>query len=460
MPTKSQIRNNLKKIIYDAVIVSSVKYVTWIKDGDYFVNGAMEKMSAVLDTDSNIKAVCADWSVDDGYGEKFFLPLSRHGKDFERFGDDPRPRLGKEYVTQNMGKCFLVDKDFLLSVLKDCKLENLWEQYLWNSIYNQGYYIEYIHETLFVSRNSELPIEQKQSIAFLLKYYQKNNYANDLLYFMELIEQRLGTEYLKKNIVNVEPLPSLKTEPSVPIQESNRSAFVSSHGRTLVINLCFPGLGDSLFLSHLPQIAKESGQYDKVYIHEAKQLRSKEILELVWLMNPYVDGITEENEQFPDSKSVKNLPSQTGEGNLLDDLMLLYGLDDGKRYHEPIIYYKPRYIKEFKNKIVYDPNYVSFAADNVSSKDVYEYFAKRSLSVDIMLALGKKYVMINSIKEIYKTKSLRNFCDILYSAKEVFCFATGTATLCAALEKKANVFYDKTFNKVFLHSRINNYIEL
>jgi len=56
--------------------------------------------------------------------------------------------------------------------------------------------------------------------------------------------------------------------------------------------------------------------------------------------------------------------------------------------------------------------------------------------------------------------SLEDFCSIIASCKEIYCFATGTATLAAALGKKAHVFYSKGFNPQYLHSKNNIYIEL
>ncbi|MCK4823535.1 hypothetical protein KA005_47730, partial [bacterium] len=41
--------------------------------------------------------------------------------------------------------------------------------------------------------------------------------------------------------------------------------FIPSR-KTLVIQIPFGGLGDHLFRSHVPRIAKKTGQYDRVYI--------------------------------------------------------------------------------------------------------------------------------------------------------------------------------------------------
>jgi hypothetical protein len=63
-------------------------------------------------------------------------------------------------------------------------------------------------------------------------------------------------------------------------------------------------------------------------------------------------------------------------------------------------------------------------------------------------------------KEFIDDRSFEEFCDIIFSCKEIYCFATGTAVLAEALGKKANVFYIETMDPVFLFSKKHNYIKL
>lgn len=224
----------------------------------------------------------------------------------------------------------------------------------------------------------------------------------------------------------------------------------------LIIKIKHGGLGDHLFYSHIPKIAKESGKYSEVLISNKSDLRNKDYKRLVWELNPYIDGFTDE-----DGISIDNVEiTESDEFNLLDKIMLGFGLDDGKRYHEPEIYYKPKNIPELNDKIIYDPNYISNAG-LVNGLRVRKYFRKNNIKVDYQLSIRPPHsIPAFCFDEFIKGNTLWDFLDIVYSAKKVYCLVTGTATLLPALGKTANVFYTKDINIVFRHSKINNYIEL
>src|SRR5271170_4999924 len=99
----------------------------------------------------------------------------------------------------------------------------------------------------------------------------------------------------------------------------------------LNIKINYGGLGDHLFLSPIPRIAKEQGKYEKVLVSNKSIFRHSDYKKLVWEMNPYVDGFTDE-----DGTDVEDVKMEGEENlNLLDKLMFGFGLDDGKRFHEP-----------------------------------------------------------------------------------------------------------------------------
>jgi len=224
----------------------------------------------------------------------------------------------------------------------------------------------------------------------------------------------------------------------------------------LIIKIKHGGLGDHLFYSHIPRIAKESGKYAEVFISNKSDLRNKGYKKLVWELNPYVDGFTDE-----DGKSIDEIEIKENDNyNLLDKIMLGFGLDDTKRFHEPEIYYKPKKILELSNKIIYDPNYISNAG-LVSGLKVQNYFRKNNIQIDYQLITRPPHsIPIFKYRELLKCDSFWDFLDVVYSAKKVYCLVTGTATILPALKKTANVFYTKDIRILFRHSKINNYIEL
>src|SRR5438093_9007669 len=124
--------------------------------------------------------------------------------------------------------------------------------------------------------------------------------------------------------------------------------------RDFVIQIKYGGLGDHLFYTHLPRIAKQHGGYARVFISNFSEYRNPNYRRLVWESNPYVDGFSDENFLLPEFKRIP--PDR----NLLDQMMLLSGLDDGQRFHEPELYFKPPVVESLRNAIVFDPNFVSY----------------------------------------------------------------------------------------------------
>ena len=226
--------------------------------------------------------------------------------------------------------------------------------------------------------------------------------------------------------------------------------------KDLIIKIEYGGLGDHLFFSHIPRIAKETHVYDKVYVSLSSEYRNPYYKKFIWECNPYIDG-------FSNALETKRVEVDIDYSvmNLLDSIMLSYGIDDGKRYHEPEVYYKPKFKEEY-NKVIYDPNWVSNAGDCFTLSDIDNYFNNNNIKLDaVMKDLGKKSLfdyISNTKIDIIETKTIEDFCDLIYSAKRFYCFASGGATLSSALGVSSNVIYGNNLKRIFCHSRINNYI--
>lgn len=446
-----------KEYLYRASVASKGQYISWIDSDDEFCEGALKKMCDVFSANHNAKVVCGQFAVCDLWGEKVFL------KD---------PPIGESRVIQRVESCFLVEKGFLLSALTECECETLWAQYIWNFVYQQGGEIVYIDEVLLKKNTYEVHSELKKSFVQLIKEFADSGNVGDLNFILESIEKKCGKEYLLNRLIGCisgeaqsywekRHLADDKKKDSPKENKVIFAPFVAK--RELVIYVEYGGLGDNLFLSHIPRIAKESGKYDRVYLARRTLFRSQDIYKMIWKLNPFLDGVTEEN-GCPVVLPKEAWESiQNKEGNILDYTMIALGLDDGKRFHEPEIYYKPQQHNILQSKVIYDPNYITNAGDSVTPEMVHRFFCEHGVIVDYMLMPKGKYISIHSLKEQYKTKSLFDFCDALYSAKDVYCYATGTATLCAAIGKSARVLYGenmKGWGEVFFHSKLHEYKEL
>lgn len=244
----------------------------------------------------------------------------------------------------------------------------------------------------------------------------------------------------------------------------------------LIIQIDYASLGDHLLHSHIPRIAKESGQYSAVFISSLSQGR-EELKQFIWDLNPYVDGFvnlpgkhanylfehvdrffvrTKANKMCTTAADQQLLSS----ANILDLLMLSFNLDDGKRFHEPEIYYTPLFRREF-HKHIYDPNYMSSGGIGLTYSAIAKIFRKRGIYIDaVMKSLSEKAVISHWGGETITAPTLREFADVIHSSQSLYCLTTGTATLAAALNKPVTVLYPPAFLKIFHHSPLHCYWEI
>jgi ADP-heptose:LPS heptosyltransferase/glycosyltransferase involved in cell wall biosynthesis/predicted O-methyltransferase YrrM len=218
-----------------------------------------------------------------------------------------------------------------------------------------------------------------------------------------------------------------------------------------VIEVKHGGIGDHLFYSHLPRIAKQSGKYDKVYVSSRSQFRSEEYRKLIWELNPYVDGFCEETADYPIFDSVEDGM------NILDKIMLLRGLDDGKRFHEPELYLRCRPRSDLSEAVIYDPNFVSYVG-NISAEAIESFLRDNDIRITHQMKLWQRNFALNGCGVTLHTPTLLEFCRVVASCKRLLCLSSGTATLAAALGKAAIVFYGDGQKKMFHHSRLHKYV--
>ncbi len=224
--------------------------------------------------------------------------------------------------------------------------------------------------------------------------------------------------------------------------------------KTLIIEIKKGGLGDHLFYSHLPRIAKETKAFDRVLISNRSYYRNNDYKKLVWELNPFIDGFTDKQGLFYEPEQAD------AHENLLDKIMLLYGMDDGQRWHEPEIYFKPAYEKKYEGLNIYDPNFISYTGDFKKGATIESWLQSNHLHLDAqMKTLGQKTILLHCTQTI-ETANLFEFCSLLISCNRMFCLTTGTATLAAALHVPVTVFYGNGHLAKYRHSKLHQYVPL
>ncbi|MEJ2704217.1 MAG: glycosyltransferase family 9 protein, partial [Sedimentisphaerales bacterium] len=255
--------------------------------------------------------------------------------------------------------------------------------------------------------------------------------------------------------VEIQPLLNRLKSGTQPTPDADRNTesdrVICTPRRHFVIEVKYGGIGDHLFYSHLPRIAKQSGKYDRVYVSSHSEFRSPEYRKLVWELNPYVDGFCEEEGDYPIFDSVEKSM------NILDKIMLSRGLDDGKRFHEPELYLKCRHRPDLSDAMVYDPNFVSYVGD-ISREVIKSFLRDNHIHVTHQMRLWERNYAVEQYDMMLQTDTLEELCQVIISCRRLLCLSSGTATLAAALGKPAIVFYGNGQKEMFHHSRLHRYV--
>lgn len=217
-----------------------------------------------------------------------------------------------------------------------------------------------------------------------------------------------------------------------------------------IIRVKYSGLGDHLFFSHLPRIAKLCG-YNRVFVSNHNHYRNLEYRRYVWEMNPYVDGFTDQDAPCPEGFKLRD-----GE-NLLDSVMLRCGVDDGLRSHEPELYYHTEPDGFLLDKVLFDPNFASNAGEGVPEAQVRE-FAQRCGVEMVMPKRDRGFE--TGLPEVETDGSLGRYCQVIRSCRRFICMASGGATLAAAMGMPAWVIHGPHVKRMFLHSAMHVYIPM
>lgn len=216
-----------------------------------------------------------------------------------------------------------------------------------------------------------------------------------------------------------------------------------------IIDIEYGGLGDNLFFTPLPRLLKEKDPKCSVLLKKSSNIRSSQIIELIWMTNPYLDGITEKQSLIKISK-----PNSSSERNIVSQIVNNFVTVDEKNLN-PEIYFELKNIDYWKDKTVVDLNYVSFIGA-ISKIKINDFLKKET---NIVFINKPKWVWENSFPSI-KPSNLKEYSNIIYSSNRFICFTSGGATLASAIGKKAICIYGFGQNKIFHHSTIHEYIEL
>jgi len=192
----------------------------------------------------------------------------------------------------------------------------------------------------------------------------------------------------------------------------------------IILEQSWGGLGDNLQFSTIPEVAHDKGI--DVYISNKNAYRDEDIKKLVWELNPYIKGFTDEP---------SNIGEYTDFGESYNIIMNWERKIFGEYYNDsPKLYYKPNILDEFLDKIVIDSNAISSPIDFTRIIEKYE-----------------DAILINSShpnRQIKLTASIFEWVDVIFSAKKVICQYSGTSVVLPCYNKGSEVYMshsDRTY---------------
>jgi hypothetical protein len=200
----------------------------------------------------------------------------------------------------------------------------------------------------------------------------------------------------------------------------------------IVISQPWGGLGDNLQFSTLPKLYSEMG-YD-VYISTANVYRNPEIYDLVWKLNPYVKGVSDEP---PNVGACQRFHLFTDQ--FIKNIELSHGLVHGTEIY-PSIYYKPTKIESLCDTLIYDMTSIS---SSYSDDFIQSSFSK---VFDMYPTTAKKRIIFRNINnrmtpdfqtECMIVDNIFQYCDIIYSCKAYVSLLSGGSVLASAIKQHA-----------------------
>ena len=213
------------------------------------------------------------------------------------------------------------------------------------------------------------------------------------------------------------------------------------------IIFCQGGLGDHLALSTLPEEFTKLGH--DVYIHNNYLVRNDEIFNLVWGMNPFIRGFSD---QMPNSGHIFS-HAPNGSIPWMKHIEMLNGINSNNL--SPRIYRNHNIIDSLQNKTIlnlecisadYDPKSIIKLVEGIVSKESISQEDILHLSIRTNVNQYKNNFL--TIKEVFSVdlgyekfyiNNIYDHCDVIKSCKRYITLHSGGASLAAAI-RNDNVY--------------------
>ena len=230
--------------------------------------------------------------------------------------------------------------------------------------------------------------------------------------------------------------------------------------KVVVLSQSWGGLGDNLQFSTLPELYSKLGY--KVYISKKNAYRNKEIYDLVWGLNPYVEGVSDMEPNIGECRGVADITY-----DFIKNVELKNGLTNGYRKY-PVIYYKPKLIQELSNCLLYDLTSITMYPKDtpikLSFESIFNKYPELSIKKLVFEAIPNRNIP-SFQHDTYIIKSIYDLCDAIYSCKVFLCLRSGASVLASAIKGDGSspeiyTFHDPWYNNQISYTfKNNNHLE-
>ena len=185
--------------------------------------------------------------------------------------------------------------------------------------------------------------------------------------------------------------------------------------------------------STLPELYNKNGI--DFYVSNRNVYRNNEIKKLVWDLNPYVKGETDEDPNIG-TDTIEDIIKD----NFIERIEESHGFKNtGNKY--PIIYYKPKNIEKLNNKTILSLYAMSVKYDNELVKRKISEMIDNSedvLVLEYSRQIGDNHVQYFNGSNIYFINDIFDHCDVIASCKRYITLLSGASVLASAIIGKTN----------------------
>jgi len=193
-----------------------------------------------------------------------------------------------------------------------------------------------------------------------------------------------------------------------------------------IIRPWFSGLGDHLQHSTLPRYFSELGH--EVYLSNQARARNNEIIDLVWMKNPYIKGISNTP---PNAGDIPGYVYENKYGNFIMNVEAAHGLEPKNTL--PEVYYIPQKYQELSKSILIDISCKSLE-DKYDFDKIEKHLVQYEDELVYILKNKNIYPDSNNLPfMVMEVDSIYDYCDYIASCKKFVCLSSGGNSLSAAL---------------------------